>query len=350
MRTAAAEGVVEPHQAAAEQIVVGFVQRADAFDLVDRALLQMVLQIASHAGPVHHDVDAERREPLGRSDAGAMQDLDRADRAGGEDHLALGARLDGLAVLDEAHADGTALLDDQAVDQHMLLEPQVGPLQCGLEEAARRGPAPAALLVDVEITRALVVAGVEIRDALDAHLLCGIADCVENGPGQPRRLDAPAAADTVMLARSKKVVLQSLEHWPHVIIAPAGEPELAPMVVVGGLSPHRDHGVNRRAAADHLAAGIGERAAVQPGLGLGLEHPVRARVADGEEIADGDVEPDPVVVAAGLQNEDAVLRISREPVGDDAAGRAGADDNVVKLTFEPSWHSASTRMAIMPGL
>ncbi|MHC2685693.1 hypothetical protein ACVJDU_007257 [Bradyrhizobium diazoefficiens] len=83
------------------------------------------------------------------------------------------------------------------------------------------------------------------------------------------------------------------------------------MVVIGGLSAHRDHGVDRRAAADHLAAGIGQRAAVQARLGLGLEHPVRARIADREEVADRNVEPDPVVVAAGFENEDAIFRIGR---------------------------------------
>ena len=38
------------------------------------------------------------------------------------------------------------------------------------------------------------------------------------------------------------------------------------MIVIGGLAPHRDHGVDGGAAADHLAAGIGERAAVQARL------------------------------------------------------------------------------------
>ena len=56
-------------------------------------------------------------------------------------------------------------------------------------------------------------------------------------------------------------------------------------------------------AADHLAARIVQRAAVQARLGLGLEHPVRARIADGEQIADRNVEPDPVVLAAGLQQQ-----------------------------------------------
>ena len=78
-RPAAAEGIIEPHQAAPEQRPVGLVEGADAFDLVDRALLQMVLQVATHALAVDDDIDAERRQPVGGADAGPVQDLRRSD-------------------------------------------------------------------------------------------------------------------------------------------------------------------------------------------------------------------------------------------------------------------------------
>ena len=177
--------------------------------------------------------------------------------------FALGAGLDHFATLHEAHADGAAVLDDQPVDQHVLFQPQIGAVQHRLEEAARRRPAPAALLVDVEIADAFIVAGVEIGNAPDAHFLGGVADRVENVPGQPRRLDAPAAAGAVMFALAEEMILQPPEQRQHVVIAPAGEAELAPVVVIGGLSAHRDHGVDGGRAADHLAAGIGQRAAVE---------------------------------------------------------------------------------------
>src|SRR6185437_7466483 len=128
-------------------------------------------------------------------------------------------------------------------------------VQYRLEEAPRGRPAAAALLVDVEIADALIVAGIEIRNAPDAHLFGGVADGIENVPGQPRRLDPPAAASAVMFARPKKMIFQSAEQRQHVVIAPAREAELAPVIVVGGLSAHRDHGVDRGGAADHLAAG-----------------------------------------------------------------------------------------------
>ena len=138
-----------------------------------------------------------------------------------------------------------------------------------------------------------------------------------------------------MLAFAEEVIFQPPEDRQHVVIAPAGQPELAPVIVIGGLSAHRDHGVDGGGAADHLASGIGQRAAVEAGLGLGLEHPVRAGIADRKEIADRDVKPDPVVVAAGFQDQHALARIGRQAVGDDAAGGACADDDIVEITFKP---------------
>ena len=79
-------------------------------------------------------------------------------------------------------------------------------LQRRLEKAARRRPAPAALLVDVEIAGAFVVAGVEIVD-LDAGLLGRVAEGVEQVPAHARMLDPPFAADRVMLAGAEEVML-----------------------------------------------------------------------------------------------------------------------------------------------
>ena len=110
------------------------------------------------------------------------------------------------------------------------------------------------------------------------------------------------------------MVLMPPEERQHVIGTPAGEPKLAPMIVVRRLAAHIDHGVDRGRPADHLAARIIEAAAVEALLRLGLEHPVRARIADGEKIPDGDVEPDPIVLAAGFEQQHARCRIGGEAV------------------------------------
>ena len=94
----------------------------------------MVLQIAPHALPVERDIDAERRQPVGGADAGAVQHLGRSDRAGAQDHFALGAGLDHFAALHKAHADGAAVLDDQPIDQHVLFQPQVWRVSAGFRK------------------------------------------------------------------------------------------------------------------------------------------------------------------------------------------------------------------------
>jgi hypothetical protein len=182
--------------------------------------------------------------------------------------------------------------------------------------------------------RAFVVAGVEIGDRLDARLGGGGAKRLEQRPSHPRRLDPPFAADPVVSARPEEIILMALEPGQHVVPAPAGEAELAPMIIVGGLAAHIDHGVDGGRAADHLAAGIVQAAAVEAFLRLGLEHPVRTRIADGEEIADRDVVPDPVVAPAGLQQQHAGIRRGRQPVRQHAAGRAGTDDDVIVIAVD----------------
>ena len=238
------------------------------------------------------------------------------------------------AVLPPAHAGRALAVEQQAFDQAAGFQPQILPVQHRLEEAARRRPAPSALLVDVEIAGAFVVAGVEVVDRLNAVLRRRLAPDVDDVPAQARKFDAPFAADAVVGVGAEKTVFVLLEIRQHVVPRPAGQTQLAPVIVVAGLPAHIDHGVDRRGAADHLAARIIEAAAVEARLGFRLEHPVGARIADGEQIADRNVKPDPVVAAAGFQQQHAVFRIGRQAIGQHAAGRTGAHHDVVELALD----------------
>ena len=53
---------------------------------------------------------------VGPADAGELEQVRRADRAGGEHDLAIGARLDGRAAARVAHADRAPPLEDEALD------------------------------------------------------------------------------------------------------------------------------------------------------------------------------------------------------------------------------------------
>src|SRR5262249_33638871 len=167
----------------------------------------------------------------------------------------------------------------------------------------RRRPSTAALLINMEVAGAFVVAAIEVVDRLDARLLRGGAELLQQLPTHARRLDPPFSANRMRFACAEEMILMLLEKRQHVAPGPAGEAELTPLVVAAGRPAHIDHGLDRGGSADHLAAGIAQRPTVEPRFGLGLEHPIRARIADREEIADRNVKPDPVVLPAGLEHK-----------------------------------------------
>ena len=166
----------------------------------------------------------------------------------------------------------------------------------------------------------------------NAELLGGVAERVEDRPSAAAAA-RPAIRRPRRATRSspRVVVLGLLEIGQHVVPAPAGIAELAPAVVVGRLAAHVDHAVDRGAAAQHLAARIGERAAVEPGLGLGLSSSSRCadcRCSRGSRPGYGSSDSCPCrrPRAAGR-----ACRIGRQAVGEHAAGGAGADDDVVEF-------------------
>ena len=126
-----------------------------------------------------------------------------------------------------------------------------------------------------------------------------------------------------------EVILGGLEQRLDIVPSPAGAAKLAPMVVIGGLTAHIDHAVDRRAAAKDAAARIDQFAPVQARLGGGLVAPVGARIADAVKIADGDMDPMVIVAPARLDQQDPMAGIRGQAVGKDAARAAGADDDEI---------------------
>ena len=138
-----------------------------------------------------------------------------------------------------------------------------------------------------------------------------LGHAVEDIPPHARPLDAPLTADTMMFRFTHKMIVKALEDWTHVIPTPAGKTKLSPVIVISRLAAHGDHGIDCGGAAHHLAARILQRPAVKTRFLHCLEHPVRPRIADSEEIADRNVKPDPVVVATGFQYQNTVVTIGR---------------------------------------
>ena len=116
-------------------------------DLEDHAELQVVLQVLADAGQL---VRARRcraaRSSSRRADAGELQELRRADRAGGEDHLARArAACIARSPCAELDAGDARALDADALRLRVGQHAQIGPLQrraqerLGARSSARRG-------------------------------------------------------------------------------------------------------------------------------------------------------------------------------------------------------------------
>ena len=218
------------------------------------------------------------------------------------------------------------------------------------QESFRGIPAHAAPLIDVEVAAALVVAAVEVVGLGDAGLRRRLPEGVEDSQrmrGSSMRHSPPRACIVEEpSALERPLVLVLLEIGQHVVPGPAGIAHLPPQVVVARLAAHVDHAVDRRAAAEHPAARIIEAAAVEARLRGGLEAPVGARIAHQVEIADGDVDPVVVVLAAGLEQQHARGRIGGEPVGEQATRGARADDDGVVGIRRHGYRPSSPRFSL----
>ena len=131
-------------------------------------------------------------------------------------------------------------------DRHVGLQPQIGAMQHRFQKAPRRRPAPAALLVDVKIIAAFIVAGVEIGVLGNADFLGGFDDRIQNVPAHPGRFHTQLAVAAVMLAVAQEMTVKLAEDGLHIVPAPAGQAQLPPMIIIARLAAHGDHGIDRR--------------------------------------------------------------------------------------------------------
>ena len=270
----------------------------------------MVVQVRADAGQIGDDAHAVLAQQCGRPQTRELEDLRRADRTRREQHLTPCSQ-GLLACVREPHDHARrarraiARIESEPFDEGAGTDRQVRPLQHRPKERLGCAPAHAAPLIHLKIGVAEIVAAIELRDLRDAALLGGLAPGVENLPAHAPLLDAQLAAAAMELIGAVLIVFGALEHRQHVVPRPAAQALRGPVVVVGLLSAHVDHRVDRRAPAEHFAARVADAAAVQARVGLRYVAPIGARIADRVEIPDRYVDPEVVVLAARLEQQHA---------------------------------------------
>jgi hypothetical protein len=220
---------------------------------------------------------------------------------------------------------------------------QVGPVANGSQERLAGVPAHTGALVDFKVANAFVVAVVEVGAGRDAGLFGGGRERIEDLPPQaltfhpPFTTGAPAAGvepgRCVVGGGPAMVIFVGQERRQTVGPAPtrvgAVPVTQRPGVVVARLTTHVDHAVDAAAASEGAATRVAQAAAVEAGFRFRLVQPVGARVADAVEIADGNVDPRIGVRPAGFEQQHTARRVGTQAVGEQAAGRAGPDDDHV---------------------
>ncbi len=200
-------------------------------------------------------------------------------------------------------------------------------LQIG-ERARRAAAAPRRGLEEARaFLRLAVEIGIEGNAALDRRLDEGFGERILMPPVRHRQRTAAA----VIIIGAALLVLRLLEIGQHVVITPADIAALAPAVVILVLAAHVKQAVDRARSAQHFSARLEHLASAEARLRLGLVHPVDGFFLEQLAVADRHVNPDVGVLRAGFQQQHRMLAVGGEPVGEHAAGRAGADDDVIEF-------------------
>ena len=259
---------------------------------------------------------------LGRTDAGELQQLGRAERPAAQDHL---RSPDGASTAPPAalHAHRPVLFEHDAVDVDATLDGQVRTVQDRVQVGPRCGQSSSPMHVAIEGGEALLAESVEIGGQFVPGLLHGLEERHEQGVGGRSPLEDQRSVAAPVLIRAHQARLHALEVRQAMAVAPVLHATLGgPLVVVRRVAALEDHAVDRTRPAENLSPGVVDAAAAHVRLGLGLVLPVVEAITDGECQRGGHVDehvPAPVAPPC-LEDEYPVGRVGAQPVGKCAAG------------------------------
>ena len=287
--------------------------------------LEVIVQVLAHTRKIGADRDAQRAQLRRRANARVQKQVRRADGAGAEHHVPGREHLLAGGCHHQKPVDAGAVSGQaQHFDACLHLEIRAAP---GAPQIGAGGAVALAVLdVDPEQPEALGLTLDGLMHVI-APLAAGLDKGIVGGPalGDHRGHDP---GDLV-------------EHRLHLGPGPALAARGCPVVVIRGVAGDPDHGVDRRRAAQNLAARHVKPAAIHMGLRHGFEVPVEARRGDGLGHASRHRDERVAPGGSGLEQQHPAGGIAREALGHGAACAAGADDDDVPAHARSSRRAAS---------
>ncbi len=197
--------------------LVVFVQAVGTGQLVDQVDAVVIAQIRADLGRVVNNRDTQRFQMVRRTDAGKHHQLGRSDRAGGDQHFALGRGGHFVSGMTVAHGLGAAVLDHDARHLAIGLDGEVLPVLDRLQigDSGRTAPRVAGRRL-IDAGPALLRA-VEIRIVGHAILLAGLHKDLAHLLGRLQVRDAERSLRVVPLAGQRVIALGAQEIGLHLL-------------------------------------------------------------------------------------------------------------------------------------
>ena len=290
----------------------------------------MVLQIGTHLGRIDPHRNTLRAQYRWGANARQLQNLRRLQSTCCQQDFAIGAGLFQLARLQPLHTHRAAMQQQDLGDLGPGDHGQVGAAQRWAQKCGRGIAAPVPAQGQLVAAHAVGLGAIEIIGSGMASLRCGVQ------PGFAIRMVvaqigyAQFTGIAVEGARAAFVALRAFEVRQHLLVAPALGPQGRPVVVVRMLTSDIQQSVDGTGATQHLST----RPHHAPFHGVGLrlygKLPRKTLVQNGAKVAHRQAQPKTLRGAAGLQEQNPAGRVCAEPVGQNATGRAGTDDDVIK--------------------
>ena len=284
------------------------------------------MEVPANVQKVFDDLDPEVAQVVGIADAGEHQELGRPDDPTRQDHLRVHVIPPDPAFVLVFHPDAPASLEQEAPGGGPGGHREVRPVERRVQEGHGGALSLPVLYRDVAPPHAFHVRPIEVLGVGKAQLLPGLDRGLGNWAGVLEPGDVQRAADPVVIGRAELVVLGFLEVFQNRPGVPSDVALVRPVIVVAVVAADVDHGVDRAAAPERLAA---RPRAGSPG-GVLLRHGHIRPIAVGlprSRPSGGVVDVRILVRAVRLQQEHPRVGVFREPARDHAPRRA--DDHVV---------------------
>ena len=327
--------VFQTHQRPAIPFARNLVERDGVAQAVGDAPLRMIVQVLPDAGQGVLKVDAALLQHGRRTHARALQQMRRADGAGGKNDFPAGdGGFDFVAGL-IFNGGRAAAVKHNSAGLGARPNREVGAAEYRLDKSVRHGLTHALCLVDLIVAGAKIVAPVEIIDPRNAASRHRLKEILQRLPIADYFLHRHLPVPAVIFVGERIVAFVPDKIGQDIRPAPAVATVRRPTIVIRRLTANINHAVDGGRASQNLSARI-VNAAVASVLVLFQDiTPIGFRIAHRVKIADGNFQPDISPAGAARFKQQNAGAVAAQTVGEQATGGTAAHNNVIVF---PSCH------------